>query len=87
MPPQSVPLYHKDYLELKTTEKQQTPKKHSAFTRYLPKRAEHNFPFVKVFPSPVSGRGGPRNATLKVLIARDNSRLLAALQWHQEVST
>lgn len=64
----------KDYLGLKTTEKQQTPKKHSAFTPVFLK-AEHKIPFVTVSPSPAPGREGPRRTTLKLFTVRDNSRL------------
>ena len=48
MPPESMPLWHKDYFELKAIKKLQMKKKN-----VLSSKAGHKFSLVKVFPLPL----------------------------------
>ena len=49
MPPESMPLWHKDYFELKAIKKLQMKKK----KMFFPQKAGHKFSLVKVFPLPL----------------------------------
>ena len=49
MPPESMPLWHKDYFELKAIKKLQMKKKKKA----LSQKTGHKFSLVKVFPLPL----------------------------------
>ena len=54
MPPQYMPLWHKDYFELKTIKKQQMPKNLSASPSPLCLKAGHKF----LCPASVPGDEG-----------------------------